>query len=261
MTNLRLFDVYFHVTKAFRSAALCFFALAALCPAQGLRTRDPNDHAWFIYYGDHQVKQSPWVILTEIQVRRADSGLSWQQLLLREGATYRVNPKVQLGGGYGFIRTYGYGDFPVARPFNEHRLFEQAIFRHEAGKLELEHRYRLEQRWLEAFTGTQRYWRYQDRFRYQLRGAYPLTKTNARGQQTYLFGGDEIFLHFGPNYGASAFDQNRAYFGVGFKLTPANRLEFSYLNQFLIQRSGLVEESNHMFRIQLTSTVGLFGKR
>lgn len=239
---------------------LVWLAGTTVCSAQANvpRIRDVNPHSWWVYYGDHPVKNSKWGVLTEIQIRRTDFASNWQQLLLREGATYRLSPRVQLGGGYGFIRTSRYGAFPVARAFNEHRFFEQVIFKHEAGRLELEHRYRVEQRWLEAFTGNTRSWRYQNRFRYQLRGSVPLSAANASGQQWYLFAGDELFIHFGPNYGASPFDQNRAFIGVGYKLSRANRLEVSYLNQFLVQRSGKVEESNHTLRIQLTSTARLF---
>jgi hypothetical protein len=224
------------------------------------RARDVNPHSWWVYYGDHPVQNSKWGVLTEIQIRRTNFASAWQQLLLREGTTYRLSPRVQLGGGYGFIRTYRYGDFPVNRSFNEHRFFQQVIFRHDAGRLELEHRYRVEQRWLEAFDRETRYWRFQDRFRYQVRGAVNISAPNARGQQWYLLGGDELFMHFGPNFGASPFDQNRAFFGLGYKVSQSNRLEVSYMNQFVVQRSNLVEESNHTFRLQLTSTVGLFGK-
>jgi len=239
---------------------LLLASLAQSAEAQTPRVRDTNGHSWWVYYGDHPVKKSKFGVLAEVQIRRTKFADAWQQLLLRGGTTYRVTPRVQLGGGYGFIRTGRYGGYPFDRAFNEHRIFEQATFRHDAGRLELEHRYRVEQRWLQAFAGGKSYWRYQDRFRYQLRGAVNVTKANAQGQQWYLFGGDELFLNFGPNYGASPFDQNRAYFGVGRKLSPSNRLEVSYLNQFLVQRTGLVEESNHTFRVQLTSVVGIFGR-
>ena len=234
---------------------------ATLCFAQtnGQRIRDVNPHSWWVYYGDHPVKNTKWGVLTEVQIRRTDFASGWQQLLLREGVTYRLSPRVQLGGGYGFIRTSRYGDFPVARAFNEHRFFQQVIFKHEAGRMDLDHRYRVEQRWLEALSGQSRFWRRQNRFRYQLRGSVPISAPNARGEQWYLFAGDELFLHFGPNHGASPFDQNRAFAGAGYKLSRNNRLEVSYLNHFLVQRSGRVEESNHTLRIQLTSTAGLFG--
>ena len=244
--------------------ALVCLTGASLCVAQTnnpQRVRDLNSHSWWVYYGDHPVRNSKWGILTEMQIRRTDFASAWQQLLLRQGTTYRLSPRVQLGGGYGFIRTSRYGGFPVTRAFDEHRLFQQAILKHEAGRLELEHRYRVEQRWLEASTGNASSWRRQNRFRYQLRGSVPLSAVSANGQQWYLFAGDELFLHFGPNYGASLFDQNRAFAGIGYKLSRANRLEIGYLNQFLIQRGGSVEESNHTFRIQFTSAARLFGRR
>lgn len=218
------------------------------------RVRDANAHTWWVYAGDHPVKGN-WGVLSEMQIRRTDVAVGWQQLLLRQGVTYRLSPRVQLAGGYGFIRTHRYGDFPVPRAFNEHRFFEQISVKQDVRKVGLDHRFRVEQRKIEAFSGG---WRNQNRFRYQLRGAIPLSGANVKRQQWYLFAGNEFFLHLAPNYGANRFDQNRAFAGIGWKVSRNNRVEISYLNQLLVQRSGRVEEFNHTLRIQFTSTAPLF---
>ena len=230
-------------------------AAASAIPGQTPRVRDTNGNSWWVYYGDHPVG-ARLNVLSELQWRRTNFAAAGQQLLLREGISYQLNPAVLVGGGYGFVRTYRYGGFPAARAFNEHRMFEQIVLKHRAAVVDFEHRYRLEQRWLRAFQNNRPYWRYQNRFRYQLRGAYGLGKS-----PWYLVGLDEIFIHFGANQGASAFDQNRAFAGVGYKLNADNKVEVGYMNQFLVQRSGLVEESNHMLRVQWTSNSRLFQKR
>lgn len=251
--------------KATIALALAGFAwLSPAAPAQTNTPRllDPNAHSWWVYYGDHPVrKDSKFGLFTELQIRRADFATNWQQFLLREAVTYKLNQKVQFGVGYGFLKTSRYGSFPVARTFREHRLFEQVILKQEVGRLELDHRYRVEQRWLETFSGSRHFWRNQDRFRYQLKGVLPVSTANNEGQQWYLFAGDEVFLGLGTNYGSGRFDQNRLFAGVGYKLSRNNKLEVGYLHQFIVQRSGLVEESNHTFRVQFSSTATLFGLR
>lgn len=44
----------------------------------------------------------------------------------------------------------------------------------------------------------------------------------------YLYAGDEIFVHFGPNHGAHAFNQNRVQGGIGYRLIRNNRIEIGY---------------------------------
>jgi hypothetical protein len=247
---------------------LCFCVAASisgssLCSGQitSQRIRDVNDHSWFVYAGDHPVGNGNWGVYAEMQVRRSDFLSTWQQFQSRDALTYRFSPNIQVAAGYVFTRTARYGDFPSIKPFIEHRPYEQLILKHSAKKLDFEHRYRVEQRFIETPTADSSYYRYQNRFRYQMKASYPIGPSGAHGQPWYLFAGDELFINFGPNQGNSPFDQNRVFAGVGYKMTPANKLEVGYLNQFLVQRNGRIEESNHTFRVQWISTVRLFGKK
>ena len=49
---------------------------------------DSNGHLWLNYVGDHPIRNGPWGVHLESQVRRADFGGSWQQLLIRPGINY-----------------------------------------------------------------------------------------------------------------------------------------------------------------------------
>ena len=217
--------------------------------------RDTNAHSWWVYAGDHPLK-GPWALYEEVQVRRSDFASITQQFQSRNAITYTLNPNVRLTTGYVWTYSGRYGDFPAARSFGEHRVYQQIAIKQSIPRLAMEHRYRVEQRFIQAFTpsGDDSFWRYQNRFRYQFRADTPL----GRGQKWYLFGGDEILIGFGVNHGPSMFDQNRSFFGVGHSLTPRNKLEVGYLNQFLLQRNGIIDESNHTFRVQFSSSVPLF---
>jgi hypothetical protein len=245
-----------------KSKTIRVLTLLAAAPsfstAQNLtdRIRDNNFNSWWVYAGDHPVK-GPWGIYAEVQIRRSDFASIWQQFQSRDAVTYRFSPHVQGAIGYVFTYTGRYGDFPQAAlgPFNEHRTYQQLIFKHEVKKLELEHRYRNEQRWIQNFTsGGDYFWRYQNRFRYQFKAVLPISGADAVGHQWYLFGGDEILLPYGPNHGPNSFDQNRAFVGIGYKVTRNNKLEIGYLNQFQIQRNNRIEENNHTFRLQWSSS-------
>jgi hypothetical protein len=234
-----------------------FFVWSVLCSAQTLEhIRDPNAHAWFVYTGDHALK-GRWALYADLQLRRAEFGLATQQVLLRNGLTYTLTPNVRLTSGYAWIYTGRYGDFPVARAFGEHRAYQQVSIRHPLPHVIFEHRYRLEQRWLQDFSrGLSHFWRYQNRFRYQIKADVPIRKS----EKWYVFGGDELLLGFGVNKGAGMFDQNRAFAGIGYFFSPKNKVEVGYMNQFLQQRNGIIDESNHTMRVVFYSSVPLFSR-
>lgn len=219
--------------------------LAGVASAQTIG--DTNAHAWFMYFGDHAVSQR-WGVHLEGQWRRADIGTEWQQLLLRPGVNYQLRPNLMLTAGYGYVRTHPYGDFPSAARFPEHRTYEQVLWTQRAGRIPIQHRLRLEQRWVgQTQGGPIASWQYRNRFRYMLRGDIPL-----RGR-TYLGLYDELFLAFGRNRGPQSVDQNRAYGALGYNLGKPGRIEVGYMHQYVPQRNGIVKEHNHTLQVAFYS--------
>src|SRR4051812_40848320 len=121
------------LTVLLLTLGLCLPAVAAT---------DNNNNAWFMYFGDHPVEKSRWGVHLEGQWRRTDVGLKWQQLLLRPAVNFQLNKKVMLTGGYGFIMSYPYGNFPTQRMAPEHRFFEQAAITQRFLKLDWQNRLR-----------------------------------------------------------------------------------------------------------------------
>lgn len=227
-----------------------------------LAQTDNNGHLWLNYIGSHPIKGGPWGLHLETQVRRADMGDNWQQLLLRGGLTYAVTPQLSLAAGYAYVRTYPYGDYPALDEFPEHRAWQQASYTHPAWKLELQHRVRLEQRFIGVLSpdGGGGYevndFRYENRFRYMLRATLPLTED----KKNYLVAWNEVFFNFGSEVVGNHFDQNRAFLGYGRKLSDTTRLEIGFLEQTLQKRGGQIWENNHTIAIWL-HTKFPFGKK
>lgn len=234
----------------------CLFLFPWLLAADD-RKVDNNAHGWYNYFGDHPFGSSKWGAHLEGQYRRHDVITSWQQLLLRPGINYEVNSLLMLTAGYGFIRSYPYGDYPTgvaATP--EHRIWQQAWLRYRTGKVRWTTRLRFENRFLGSTnraTGETNY-RYENRFRGWQQIRVPLS------ERTYFTAYDEIWFYVKPYVSSSAFDQNRAYAALGVTLDPAWRFEVGYMNQAVLQRSGSVLESNHTLMVSLFSTAP-FGKR
>jgi hypothetical protein len=208
--------------------------------------------AWFMYFGDHAVS-SRWALHAEAQVRRAEGTLGterWQQLLLRPGVIYTLTRDVRLSAGYAYINTWPYGEQPADGEFDEHRAWQQVQAAHTTGRVEWQHRYRLEQRWVEAAGASVPDRRYSNRGRYLLRVTVPLrgTTTNAPGTP-YLSAYNEIFLSWGRNVQRNVFDQNRLYGALGLRLTRHTRLELGYLQQLVAKPDGVQLERNHSLQV------------
>jgi Protein of unknown function (DUF2490) len=216
-----------------------------------------NDNLWLNYVGDHPLLKSPWGLHLEIQNRREDWGDEWQQLLIRPGLNYTLSPTITVSAGYGFVKTYPYGELPVAQEFDEHRLWEQVAYKMTFLGLDWQHRLRLEQRWIEEVNpaGERLNWRGENRLRYMLRTSIPLTAD----KNVYLVLWNEVFLNFGGNILKNHFDQNRAFIGIGRKLTPSTRLEIGFMEQTVQRRGGDKWEANHTASIWLMSNAP-FGK-
>jgi hypothetical protein len=230
-------------------------AVAGFAQTSGTRVRDTNVNSWWVYQGDHKFERTDFGTFVQVQVRRADAGATWQQLQFLQGATYQLSPRIQVSAGYAWTRTARYGDRPAVRPLVEHRTYQQVLIKHSARRLALDHRFRLEQRFLETTAAGVDFFRYQNRVRYQLRVSMPVS----RGEQWYAYGGSEVMLHFGPNHGPDVLDQTRPFAGLGYKLTKHNKVETGYMLQHLLQRNGQTTEFNHTLRLQWSSTLGLFG--
>ena len=176
--------------------------------------------ASLIYIGSKKVN-SQWNIHNEVQYRNYDAVGDLEQLLLRTGVGYNLSENNHnLLLGYGYISSENYvADTQDKTSVNEHRIFQQFTSKQSVGVVSLTHRYRFEQRFVEAD--------YKMRLRYFLAAKIPLQKTESGVSKLYLSAYNEVFL----NTKSAVFDRNRVYAGVGYQLTKNIRMEAGYMNQ------------------------------
>lgn len=206
--------------------------------AQNDRVSDYNYLNWIQSFNTISLSKK-WSLHAEYQWRRAEGLRSWQQSLLRFGVNYKLHDNVVLHGGYAWVKTFPYGDYPIAAAgtFPEHRLYEQISFRQPINKWTFSHRFRIEQRWLgkvkPGTDGEIEAWTFLHRFRYQFRSQHPVW--SEKEKQFYLAAADEIFIGAGKNIGVNIFDQNRIFLLLGFKFNKKVSIEGGYFNQTLQQ--------------------------
>lgn len=200
---------------------LCLLLIAFHGNAQDNGENDLG--AWYMYFGTNKISNT-LSIHSEAQFRFYETASNFNQLLLRTGLNYHIDSSNIVTFGYGYIDTdptfedQGIQGGPFAgNTIIEHRIFEQFIQKSTLGKFSFEHRYRLEQRFINnkdlSVTDTQH------RARYRLQLTYALSKT------LFLNAYDEVFLNLQDN----VFGQNRLYFALGAHLNKTTSIQFGYL--------------------------------
>lgn len=221
-----------------------------------------QNHGWIMYFGNHRISER-WGLHSEYQWRRADLFNDWQQSLLRLGVDYYAKNGTQFTGGYGWIRTYQYGEQPISHDFNEHRIWEQLILKSKAGRFDFQHRYRLEQRFLENWTKdlsgnyTMDGFLFRQRIRYRFLVTMPVSRKEMADNTLFLAVYDEPFLGFGKGIAKNILDQNRLYFALGWRFNANCNIQLGYLNQYVVKKDGIQAERNHTFQIGFTYNLDL----
>ena len=177
---------------------------------------------WFIYFGNQKINNK-WNWWNEVQYRNYNFAGDLQQLLLRTGIGYNLtenNNNVLLG--YAFINSQRY--LPNSEEkigTNEHRIYQQFITRQNFGRVFMQHRYRIEQRFLPED--------FQMRLRYFLSLNIPIYKKTMSEKTMYASAYNEIFLNTQNN----TFDRNRLYGGLGYVINKNFRVEAGFMAQTL----------------------------
>jgi len=186
--------------------------------------------AWYTYVGNNKIsKKLNWH--NEIQYRNFDAAGDLEQLLIRTGIGYDLtenNNNVLLG--YGFILSQPYVNGEKKENI-EHRIFQQFITKQKFGRFNLQHRYRLEERFLQDD--------FRMRFRYMIGLNIPITQKEMLPKSLYASVYNEIFLHFD----SPVFDRNRVYGALGYVINKNMRIEAGYMNQ--------IQENKNRGQIQI----------
>jgi Protein of unknown function (DUF2490) len=197
--------------------SLLFFYISSLSFSQKSEVGN-----WLIYFGNQKINEK-WNWHNELQYRSYNFIGDTNQLLLRTGIGYNLtesNNNILLG--YGYINTQKYlpnSDEKVQT--NEHRIYQQFITRQKSERLFVQHRYRIEERFIAND--------FQLRFRYFLGVNIPLNKETLDKNAVYLSAYNELFI----NAEKPIFDRNRLYGALGFVIDKNFKIEAGFMAQTL----------------------------
>jgi hypothetical protein len=212
--------------KILKSLALIIFTLGA----SKSFAQKSDLGAWYMYFGNNKISKK-LNFHNEIQYRNFDGIGDLEQLLIRTGIGYDLtenNNNVLLG--YGFILSQPYINGEKKENI-EHRIFQQYITKQKFGRFYLQHRYRLEERFLQDD--------FRMRFRYMLGLNIPINNKEMLPKTFYGSVYNEIFLHLN----SPTFDRNRVYGALGYVINKNLRIEAGYMNQ--------IQENKNRGQIQI----------
>jgi hypothetical protein len=246
-------------------AVMIFTAFSISLFSQSIRQNTSNTDVWFAYTGSHKIADK-WSLHLEFQYRLNDGISNKMQWFPRVGITRILSAQATVTAGYAYIETYPYGEFAAKSAFPENRIWEQLQLKHQVSNFEWVSRFRLEQRYVQSpvLTGTDYAPGpaiFTNRFRLLNRFSMPFKGKTITDNAFYLTAFDEFMINFGENVQKNIFDQNRLFFGIGYKFPKLGRLEVGYLEQTIIKSDAIKVENNHTISMSLSSNFDFMKKK
>lgn len=238
----------------FRSAFLLFAFMGAALGVNAQKDIAVQYNTWYMYFGNHRLTDQLG-LHTEYQWRRHEWIDTWQQSLMRVGLDYYATENSMLTVGYGWIESFPYGEQPISATLTEHRIWQQWIINQRVGRLYVNHRYRLEQRFLEQPGSTDYVFR--QRARYRLMTMLPIGERDLKDHTFFVSAYAEPFISFGKGVGANILGQNRLYLALGYRINPKVSFQLGYLNQYIVKADGERHERNHDLQLGLRYNLDL----
>jgi hypothetical protein len=194
--------------------------LALLAPAV---SRAGEFGFWPGYFGNMALNNR-WSINGELQYRAYNFEMDLQQLLARTSVAFypiKNNQDIQVAAGFAYVRNKPLPEEADEVPITEEqRLFQQLLIKQKFGPISIQHRYRVEERFIEQD--------FQMRYRYNLGATCYLNKPSQMPKALYLSAYNEVFI----SNQKPMFDRNRLYGGLGYCVSKALRFEAGPMWQY-----------------------------
>lgn len=229
--------------------AFVLFAIPAIA-------QENHSSGWFMSV--NTIKLSPaskWSLHAELQVRSTNKWEHVNNILLRGGINYNVkkNQIATVGVAYVPSRNVIADD---ASLLAEHRFWQQYIINQPVKKTVIQHRFRLEERFvakgkLENGDVKTDERRYSTRLRYFIRAVIPFSKQQPFTKGMFLGLQEEVFANITDkqNVNGRFFDQNRGYLALGYRVSKKLDVEVGYMNQYVQRAKGQTNIMNHIAQL------------
>lgn len=203
------------------AAIVCCLSGLASGAAQAQDTAEDELGSWWIWNGTVRFSDR-WSLFTEAQLRLWEVASNVNEVFARAAGQFNTTNRTLVALGYMYSES---SPFEGGSKTTENRLYEQFTASHASARPVFEHRFRLEQRWIEEGGDTD----FRSRFRYRLQITTPINHPTLEARTHFFNFYEEIFLNLDSDL--KTFDQNRFYVAYGRQFTRLANLQLGFLWQ------------------------------
>lgn len=230
-----------------------------LCASAGVQAQQQRFSGWLMGMNTLKLNER-FLFQFDVQLRSADQWKKTETVIVRPVLSYMLNKETALGLGYAAISNWRTID-GIRDNINEKRLWQQLNINKHKGSMAIQHRFRLEERWLPKITVEQNAFKgnghaFNSRLRYMTRVMGPFKKSAPFTKGLYWAAQNEFFLNL---WGADVvnkkmFDQSRSYVGAGYRISNMLDAELGYM---FVHTEGKGKAYSNNNIIQLSSLLRL----
>jgi hypothetical protein len=234
--------------------------LSTLASSGQQKTIETQTIAWAGYYQRLHINER-LSVHTEVEGRWFAPAMRQHQWVLpRIHVHYLIATGVDLSaGGTYFRHALPQSDDPVLLVRPEWRAHQELSFKQSINSTPvwLEHRYRLEERFMQKVKDNvmAQGWDFGWRFRYRVQLVVPLLPRAKLSPALKIY--DEIMLNAGKTIQHNIFDQNRMGIALALEFSNALTADIGYMHWFQQRPAGNAFYNRHMLRLTLHHTLFL----
>lgn len=237
---------YFPASKC-SAFFLILWVLSSSATAQPKTAPEPGGY-WLGYFGDNKINKHIG-IHSEFQWRNVALPHTMQTVFGRVGLNVYLRPEIMATAGYGYFYNAPSSEAVTGAKVTEHRIWQQTLLRQRFRFLFLEHRFRLEQRFLHNhFTGMHTL---DHRLRYRFQAIFPLYTVSPGLRHYFLAMNNEVMLNL-KDEPSRIFDRNRFFTGLGYQVSPKMNFQLGYMNQFIHVPGNKVAQVDHILQFAVS---------
>ena len=244
-----------------RCLLILFTILSSFAASGQQRVVETQQIVWMGYYQKAQLSER-WALHTELEGRWFLSSFRQHQWVVpRVHVHYLTKGGADVGvGGSYFLQALPQNEEPVELTRPEIRPHQELSLKQALGKLKLEHRYRVEERFSRRVTNGElaEGWDFSWRFRYRAQLVIPLAQESRLSPSLKVY--DEILLNAGKPVQNNMFDQNRIGATLSLKVSEHVATELGYLHWFQQRPAGNTFFNRHIVRFTLVHSLSFYHK-
>jgi hypothetical protein len=245
-----------------KNSLLLFFIVTCnyILFAQVEKNVDHQSLLWTRYYNVLELNKK-WSLHSELDNRIFTNSTVQNVFVTRVQGRYKISNPVEVGSGFAYF-SVNTADPNIETAYNkpEYRLQQDLTLKQDFGRINVNHRYQIEERFFQNFDsqGLKGGCTFAMRFRYKIQAEYTLWKNEKHYFKTIL--ADEIMINAGSQVVNNTFDQNRIYAALRYGINESFAAEVGYMNSFQQRASGIDYYDRNIIRLSIFHKIKLCSK-